>query len=221
MNGNELLKEIGNLDNEYIAEAADALQRKKKIPYMKYLSVAATLILVFAAVSGSFGNMNIARKMDNTKDEGIEYHSFANETEITSSLPLYGMEDTGDASFSAVASVSTDNGTFILSDSLKYLMDKYRETARYRVKVLFYSNHEGLSNYDSLVQADLERLNKEGYITAVEKYEEPGYVVTHITLHATYEQLINFSAAENLGYYLTLFGNAENVVSYNSGIKQN
>lgn len=126
----------------------------------------------------------------------------------------------------------TDCGIY-RSGALESAMDHYGDSANYRVLIELFSDGVQIPSGGQQALADAQRLVELGYIVAIEivtESESNGEIVTVnasylFTLHATYEQLENFPADENLGYkfmlYDEVFGGTENdITSVNGGVIQ-
>lgn len=105
------------------------------------------------------------------------------------------------------ADLAVQNGGVHFSEPLLAAMDAYGDDATYRVLVELF--HDGVQTAaDSpLAEAETHRLGDLGYIVAIEKvYQDEVMISCSFTLHATYEQLQAFTASDNLGYSLLLYG---------------
>ena len=113
-----------------------------------------------------------------------------------------------------VCDMSVSDGEVFLSDSLTSAMEHYGDTANYRVLVELFDDGVQISSGGQLAIKECERLSDLGYIVAMEtvtQTEDNGeYMTTHVTyyftLHATLEQIKSFTASEQLGYSLMLYG---------------
>lgn len=119
------------------------------------------------------------------------------------------------------ADMCVNNGTVVLSDSLKAAMEHYGKGVKYRVLVDIFEDSVRVSSGSQLAIKESQRLSELGYETVMETVwqteENSEYVTTYITyyfyVHATLEQIESFAADDSLGYSLLLhneyFGDTE------------
>ncbi len=120
-----------------------------------------------------------------------------NEKTIISSFGVNGMIS---------ASYATpENGKSSLSVSLRDAMNEYGDSVLYRVIIDVFNDKEQLSSDSSQVQDECDRLSNNGYIVAYETAFDGESYRYFITLQATYEELISFTANESYGYFIFLY----------------
>lgn len=101
------------------------------------------------------------------------------------------------------------NGEMTISHSLTAAMAHYGDTANYRVLVTLFRDGQPIPGGAEAAWLEANRLSGLGYTVAMETYgpiADPAAWVTYFTLHATHAQLSAFSAAEDFGYSLMLYG---------------
>ena len=99
------------------------------------------------------------------------------------------------------------NGGVHFSEPLLAAMDTYGDDATYRVLVELFHDGVQIAADSPLAEAETHRLGDLGYTVAIEKvYQDEVMTSCSFTLHATYEQLQAFTAGDNLGYSLLLYG---------------
>lgn len=103
-----------------------------------------------------------------------------------------------------------ENGEFAFSIPLREAMNKYGNSALYRVIIDVFSDKEQLSPGSSVVIAECERLSNMGYTTAYETYFDGESYHYLFTVHASYEELASFAANEEYGYFMTLYDESTN-----------
>ena len=109
--------------------------------------------------------------------------------------------------------MAVNNGHLHISKALKAAMENYGENANYRVLIMLFRDGAHISSGEALALEEAKRLSELGYIVAMETYteeEDHGEYVSatktyYFTLHATYEQLKDFTASDNLGYSMMLY----------------
>lgn len=97
------------------------------------------------------------------------------------------------------------NGEFHFSTPLKSAMDEYGDSVLYRVVIHVFRDREQLYSDSSQVKDECERLSGNGYTVAYETIFDGESYRYYFTLHATYEELVSFSADENYGYFMFLY----------------
>lgn len=98
-----------------------------------------------------------------------------------------------------------ENGKFYFSIPLRYAMDAYGDSVKYRVVVDVFTDKEQLSPNSSQVKDEGKRLSDNGYIVAYETFFDGESNHYYFTLHATYEELIAFQANAGYGYFMFLY----------------
>ena len=128
--------------------------------------------------------------------------------------------------------MSVNNGGVWYSPTLEAAMDHYGDTANYRVLVELFSDGVQIASGGAQAVAEAARLSDLGYIVAMETSRETVtdgeiatvYITYYFTIHATYEQLLDFQQAGTLGYKFVLYDEAletgldSDVTSYNGMI---
>ena len=103
--------------------------------------------------------------------------------------------------------LAVKNGGVHFSEPLLAAMDAYGDNATYRVLVDLFHDGVQIPADSALVETEIQRLGDLGYIVAIEKvYQDEVMTSCSFTLHATYAQLREFSAGENAGFSLLLYG---------------
>lgn len=98
------------------------------------------------------------------------------------------------------------NGEVNFSMPLREAMKAYGDDVRYRVVVDLFRDESQLPPDGADAKNESARLAALGYITAFETYTDNGSSQTWFTLHAGYDQLADFAAAEEYGYMFFLYG---------------
>lgn len=98
-----------------------------------------------------------------------------------------------------------ENGKFYFSMPLHEAMNEYGDSVLYRVVVDVFSSKELLSSDSSQVQDECERLSDIGYVVAYETVFDGKSYHYYFTLHAAYDELTEFIANENYGYFMFLY----------------
>lgn len=109
--------------------------------------------------------------------------------------------------------MAVNNGHLHTSKALEAAMENYGEDANYRVLIMLFRDGVHISSGEALALEEAKRLSELGYIVAMETYTEEidhGEYVSanatyYFTLHATYNQLKNFSASDSFGYSIMLY----------------
>ena len=125
------------------------------------------------------------------------YSPNGNEKTMISSFDVNG---TPSASYE-----TPENSKFYFSIPLRDAMNEYGDSVMYRVFVDVFNNKEQLASNSSQVKEECERLSNIGYIVAYETYFDGESYHYYFTLHATYDELIEFVANENYGYFMFLY----------------
>ena len=103
--------------------------------------------------------------------------------------------------------LAVKNGGVHYSEPLLAAMDAYGDSVNYRVLVELFHDGVQIPADSALAETETQRLGDLGYIVAIEKtYQDEVMTSCSFTLHATYEQLRVFSAGENAGFSLLLYG---------------
>lgn len=253
MRGNELLEKMELIDPKYIEEADEA-QVKKKAVWVRWAAMAACLCMVTAMAWFWKGNgeyLGFRRQEDDvgadSTNAAIEWAEWG-ETELvtepyqisSNNGPVNGDQlildgkpmISGFGETDINVDMSVTNGGFWLSPGLEGAMDHYGDTANYRVFVELFSDGVQIPSGGAQAVEEAARLRELGYIVAMESSTETvidgeiatAYITYYFTLHATYEQLLDFQADENLGYKFMLYdegpgtGQDRDVTSYNGCI---
>ena len=115
-------------------------------------------------------------------------------------ISSFNVNGTPSASYAA-----PENGRFCFSIPLHEAMNEYKDSAMYRVVVDLFNNKEHLSSDSSQVQEECNRLSNIGYVVAYETFFDGEFNHYYFTLHATYDELIDFIVNENYGYFMFLY----------------
>lgn len=97
------------------------------------------------------------------------------------------------------------NGKSVFSVPLSGAMAEYGDSVMYRVVIDVFKNRERLAPDSGAVKAEQERLSAKGYTVAVENYYDGSKNHFYFTLHAEYDELKNFAASEDYGYFIYLY----------------
>ena len=99
------------------------------------------------------------------------------------------------------------NGGVFLSHSLSGALDYYgdKEEYRYRVFVELFQDGQQIANDGDPAKKAAQRLAHMGYTVAMETYSDGEVTQTYFTLHATADQLKNFTPDPAFGYALWLY----------------
>lgn len=97
------------------------------------------------------------------------------------------------------------NGKSVFSVPLSGAMAEYGDSVMYRVVIDVFKNRERLAPDSGAVKAEQERLSAKGYTVAVENYYDGSENHCRFTLHAEYDELKNFAASEDYGYFIFLY----------------
>ena len=133
-------------------------------------------------------------------------------------IPLISSYDTG---YIIDEDMAVMNGESELSYSLQGALKEYGDTVRYRVILEPFRDGAAVNDDDIIAAKEPDRLVGEGYTVALETFFNGRDEFNYVTLHAEAEQLYNFSAGTDFGYYICLygerFGNScdENLIVYN------
>ena len=113
----------------------------------------------------------------------------------------------------AACYVAPKNGEVGRSVPLRGAMDEYGDGARYRVVVDLFRDEQPLPAEGFEAHDEIDRLAALGYTSGLESYFDHGVLENaYFTIHATYDQLVNFAASADYGYMLYLY--AERVPDY-------
>lgn len=243
MRGNELLDKMELIDPAFVEEA-DRQPVKKKVIWVRWTAMAACICLIVGAAwlwadespVPAILNLDILLPVDTTQAaiESTElatepYNSAMHEdTSILEGKPMIS----GFGESSANMDMSVNNGGVWYSPSLEAALDHYGDTANYRVLVELFSDGVQIASGGVQAVAEAARLSGLGYIVAMETSRDTVtdgeiatvYVTYYFTVHATYEQLLDFQQDESLGYKFVLYDEAlgigpdGDVTSYNGTI---
>lgn len=97
------------------------------------------------------------------------------------------------------------NGEYGFSIPLRSAMEEYGDSVLYRVVIDVFRGKEQLASDSGSVKAEQERLSEKGYTVAVETYYDGSRNHCYFTLHAEYDELKNFAASEDYGYFICLY----------------
>jgi hypothetical protein len=226
MKNERILNCLGEVDENYIADAASSTQKKNKPVWVKWGAMAACLAVVVVGGFAAWQQMN--GPTEDTVSGGImpggAYVSdFAQEKEEYVEEQFGTADQGGDldgdpAGYLPMISTfgetkmdsdcSVNNGGVLFSDALTGAMEKYGGDVKYRVIVELFSDGVAIDCASEEGKAEIERFADQGYIVAFENYND-GYVDHNyftFTLHATLEQLESFPVSERYGYCVMLYG---------------
>lgn len=250
MRGNELLEKMDLIDPAFV-EAADRQPGRKKVIWVRWAATAACLCLVTAIAWFWKGNgeySDIRRQEDDigadSTNAAIEWAEWG-ETELVTEpyqISSNNGPENGDHSIldgkpmisgfgetDVMVDMSVTDGGYWISPGLEGAMDHYGDSVNYRVLVELFSDGVQIPSGEAQAVAEAARLGELGYIVAMETSTETvvdgsiatAYITYYFTLHATYEQLLDFQTNENLGYKFMLYDEAlgtaqsSDVTSYN------
>ncbi len=97
------------------------------------------------------------------------------------------------------------NGEYGFSIPLRSAMEEYGDSVLYRVVIDVFRGKEQLASDSDSVKAEQERLSEKGYTVAAETYYDGSRNHCYFTLHAEYDELKNFAASEDYGYFICLY----------------
>lgn len=100
------------------------------------------------------------------------------------------------------------NSAFYYGEGLQGALIEYQDTVNYRVVVKVYKDGYEIATNSSEVNSEMERLGAAGYTVAYETSNDGDKETCLFTLHATYDQLMNFNVNEQYGYYILLYDQA-------------
>ncbi len=140
-----------------------------------------------------------------------------NDVQLPRVVPM--ISSYGDSSYSD--DIAVNNGYYVMSESLEGALEEYRDTVNYRVFVELFRDGTAIDSSSPEAQAEITRLGDAGYIVAYETFFDGSAEHYYFTLHAKYDQIIDFSVNAELGYFLSLYGEhfdnaADDPVVFNS-----
>lgn len=207
---NKLYHSITNVNEDYIEEAQNTKAVNKHLLWSKWGILAACLFLVVTAafaVSNIFPSTpeNSEHKViGNEKGNSNGYHvaqegKTTNPSEKPTVISSYGDVD------STACYKAPDNGSYFYSIPLRNAMEKYGDTVLYKITVDVFSNTNIVETNSEAVKNEIERLREIGYTVDFEQHNDETMTHDYFVLHATQEQLINFSPNDNYGYMFWLY----------------
>lgn len=235
MKKEELFNIIGEVDEQKVAAAGMAMNTKKKSRpvWVKWGAMAACLCLVVVGAFvmpdvWNSPNTTIPPAISNETNQQVEVQ---NEPAIEPPLGdthngvvIGGPFNNQDflpgkpmiSNYGEMVSnidMAVNNGFIHTSNALDLAMEDYGEGANYRVLVILFRDGVHISSGDALALEEAQRLSDLGYIVAMETHTEEidhgeyvsANVTYYFTLHATYNQLKNFSASDSFGYSIMLY----------------
>jgi hypothetical protein len=225
MKNERILNCLGDVDENYIAEAAPSAQKKHRPIWVKWGAMAACLAVVLVGGLAARRQMTVPTEDTATGSiaPGGAYVSGDFSDSAKEEAPLAGIADDGSdlsgdltgylptiSAFGETkmdSDISVDNGGVLFSDALTGAMAQYGGDVDYRVIVELFSDGVELDCTSEAGKAEMDRFfADEGYTVVFENYFD-GYVNhNYFTLHATLEQLENFPASEQYGYCVMLYG---------------
>lgn len=111
----------------------------------------------------------------------------------------------GQGGQSAACYAAPENGQVGYSIPLRGAMEEYGQSRRYQVYVDVFVDGVQQPQDGAWVQEEMDRLFDLGYIVAYETYFDGEQNRFAFTLHASWEQLVNFPAASGYGYFFFLY----------------
>lgn len=150
----------------------------------------------------SNNNDDSSSNSSDTANAGIAYYGNDYGPDETAKTMISSFDVNGTTSTSYA---TPENGKFSFSIPLREAMNEYGDSVLYRVVVDVFNNEEQLSADSSQVQDECERLSNIGYVVAYETVFDGEAYHYYFTLHATYDELIEFIANENYGYFMFLY----------------
>ena len=248
MRGNDLLEKMELIDPAFVEEA-DSQPVKKKVIWIRWTAMSACFCLIVGAAwlwTVKFGFPADLRRQEETGldstnaamewgETGVAeivlepYHMPANtDQEIQNGKPMIS----GFGEMGVNVDMSVNNGGVWYSPTLEAAMDHYGDTANYRILVELFSDGVQIASGGAQAVAEAARLSDLGYVVAMETSRETVtdgeiatvYITYYFTIHATYEQLLDFQQAGTLGYKFVLYDEAletgldSDVTSYNGMI---
>lgn len=249
MRGNELLDKMELIDPAFVEEA-DRQPVKKKVIWVRWTAMAACFCLIAGAAwlwIEQFEYPDDLRWQEKTATDStnaaIEWVEIG-ETEIA--MEPYNTPVNDDQSIldgkpmisgyggpaDTIWDMSVSNGGIFCSAALEAAMNYYADAVNYRVLVELFSDGIQIASGGAQAVAEATRLSELGYIVAMETSQETVtdgeiatvYVTYYFTIHATYEQLLDFQPDGTLGYKFVLYdealgtGQNSDVASYNGMI---
>mgnify|MGYP007101923440 CR=1 FL=1 len=227
MKNYELLDAIGGISPNHIENATRSKTQSKKHIWKLIVPAAACLCVIIGGIAVFNHNSSILPPIDITQPELSDSNDSSvpgtnspssqqgqdvngpmieaqenngNENQI--SLPM--ISSYGESTY--MGDMAVINGAFELSDSLRSALQEYGNNARYRVIVELFKDGVQLNNSSEIAQLEINRLTNDGYTVALETYNN-GYIENnYLTLHATFDQINDFSASNELGYFILLYG---------------
>ena len=112
-------------------------------------------------------------------------------------ISAYEGEDTG--------YVTPENGRVHRSIPLDGAMKAYGDSALYNVRIDVFRDQQLLTPSSAEVRSEIERLAALGYTTVFETYDDGTSKHYTFSCHATREQLLQFPANTEYGYFLSLY----------------
>ncbi len=228
MKNDEFLDAIGGIDPEYIESAATVKKQNHSRVWKAAIPAAACLCLLAGGmwilnrngsvltpspapelyILGEDNPSTVAEDPSSPQHEQITDGILAGpadgdgKSEQYSTTPM--ISSYGKSTYDGDLSVM--NGGLALSNSLQAALQEYGNSANYRVLVELFRDGVQVSSASSLAQEEIDRLADAGYTVAVEKYNDGHTEQTYLTLHATFDQLEDFSSNAEFGYYILLYG---------------
>ncbi len=119
--------------------------------------------------------------------------------------PMEMIASYGQGGQSAACYAAPENGQVGYSIPLRGAMEEYGQSRRYQVYVDVFVDGVQQPQDGAWVQEEMDRLYSLGYIVAYETYFDGAQNHFAFTLHASWEQLENFPAASDYGYFFFLY----------------
>lgn len=195
-NCEEMVNSLFERKDRYVAE-----QKKKRAA----ITCAVASVCCFSLVALLGFGLWQGGMFDTTPSATINNSISANEKDdvvpsISEKADVVPNEETTISWFDVAGEVSPSyatpkNSEYCFSMSLQGAMNKYGDDVLYRVVIDVFENNEPLSD-SSKIQAECDRLSNFGYGVSNGN---------HFTMSATYDELVNFVANENYGYFIFLY----------------
>ena len=233
MTAEKLIDAVGEVRGDYIRDAELPKPRKKHTA--RYICAAACLCIVAAGAyavphimeRGSSESLYAAPSAPAAEHQGavlsdeteysvqienipgssaaiLPYNGVQTSAPEPSTLPM--IESYGNAVYTDIA---VGNGCCQLSDPLSDAISEYGNEARYRVVVDLFRDGKQVASSGDNAKAEMERLADDGYTVAYETVScEEGEEKNYFPLHADADQLTDFSASDDYGYCIRLYGEA-------------
>ena len=195
-NCEEMVKSLCERRDSYVAEQ----KRKRKVITRAVASVCCfslVALLGFGLWQGGMFDTTPSATINNSistneKDDVVPSINEKNDVVPNEKATISGFDVAGEVSPSYA---TPKNSECCFSMSLQGAMNEYGDEVLYRVVIDVFENDEPLTD-SSKMQAECDRLANLGYDASNGNY---------FTMTATYEELVDFVANENYGYFMFLY----------------